>query len=127
MIPRRSKVLVIDDQPEVATLTGNLLRRVGFEVAIAKGALEAIHLAQNDEFDLVTVDIDLPGMNGFEVCAWLKQDFRFNRTPIIFVSGRVDDESRWRALNTGAADFIAKPFDPFSFISRILCHVKPNQ
>lgn len=123
--PVKAKVLIIEDQPETADTMALLLRRVGFEVATAASGLEAINLARREEFDLITLDIDLPGMNGFEVCAYLKQDARFYRTPIIFVSGRLGETDRRRGLEAGATDFIVKPFDPFTFVSRIISCVKP--
>lgn len=123
--PVKLKILVIEDQPEVATTIAILLRRVGFEVVIARSGGEGIHRAQQEKFDLIATDIDLPDMNGFEICARLKQDFRFLRTPIVFISGRLTGEDRRRAFELGAADFIFKPFDPFIFVSRILTHIKP--
>jgi DNA-binding response OmpR family regulator len=123
--PLKSKVLVIDDQPETAELVAALLRRVGYQVSSAGTGVEGIALARKEEFDLVLLDIDLPDMTGFDLCAYLKQDFRYCRTPIVFVSGRPGEESRRRCFELGAADFIAKPFDPFVFVSRIVMIVKP--
>jgi len=119
------KILVIEDQADVATTMAILLRRVDLEVAIAGSGIEGIRLARQEKFDLITMDIDLPDMSGFDVCACLKQDFRFLRTPIIFISGRSTEENRRRAFELGAADFILKPFDPFIFVSRILVRVNP--
>lgn len=125
LAPLKSKILVVEDHPEVSDLMAGLLQRVGYEVIAAHTGIEAINLARNEEFDLITMDIDLPGMNGFEVCNYLKADFRFCRTPVILVSGHLNRESRQRGLEAGAADFIAKPFDAFTFVSRIMSHVKP--
>jgi DNA-binding response OmpR family regulator len=124
-VPVRSKILVIDDHPDILILITDILQRVGFEITAAKTGAEGIRLAQNHEFDLITVDIDLPDMTGFDICAQLKQDFRFYRTPIIFVSGRPSEDDRRHGFEVGAADFIIKPFDTFVFVSRILSHVKP--
>jgi len=123
----RPKVLVVDDHPDILILIMDILQRVGFETTAAKTGDEGIRLAQNHEFDLITMDIDLPDMTGFDVCAQLKQDFRLHRTPIIFVSGRPSEEDRRRGFEAGAADFIVKPFDTFVFVSRILSHVKPTK
>ena len=122
--PVKLKVLIIEDQPEVSATMAMLLRRVSFEVTLAATGSEGIHRARREEFDLITTDVDLPDMNGFEICACLKKDFRFLRTPIIVLSGRSEEENRQRAFALGAADFIFKPFDPFIFVSRILTHIR---
>jgi len=100
-----------------------LLAEAGCETVVARTGAEGIQSAQASEFDLVILDINLPGLNGFDVCAWLRQDFRFQRTPIVFVSGRVNDEDRRRAFAL-AADFIAKPFNADYFVQKISAHVK---
>jgi len=125
--PLKSKILVIENQPDVLNAIVRLLQRVGYEVFATQTGAEGIRLARNDEFDLITVDVDLPDVSGFEVCRHLKQDFRFYRTPVIFISGRLSGEDCRRAFELGAADFIFKPFDPFIFVSQIMSHVKPAQ
>lgn len=123
--PLPSTVLVVDDQPETADLVAALLRRVGYQLATANTGAAGAALARKEEFDLVLLDIDLPDMTGFELCAYLKQDFRYCRTAIIFVSGRTGEADRRCAFELGAADFIAKPFDPFVFVARVVSCVKP--
>jgi len=73
----RPKILVVEDQVGVLTTMMLLLERAGFEVVGAQTGTDGIRLSQKAEFDLVILDINLPEKNGFEVCAWLKQDFRF--------------------------------------------------
>lgn len=120
----RPKILIVEDELEVLTAMMLLLERAGFNVFGARTGADGIRLSQKEEFDLVILDINLPGKDGFEVCAWLKQDFRFSRTPIIFASGHWNEENRRRALELGAADCIDKPFDASAFVQRILSHVK---
>ena len=120
----RPKILIVEDQSEVLTAMMLLLERAGFNVFGARTGADGIRLSQKEEFDLVILDVNLPGKDGFEVCAWLKQDFRFSRTPIIFASGHWNEENRRRALELGAADCIDKPFDASAFVQRSLSHVK---
>jgi len=122
----KSRALVVEDQPHVAAIIEGLLQRIGFDITIARTGTEAMRLARGHEFDLVTLDLDLPDISGLEVCAYLKEDFRFGRTSIIFVSGQFTAEDRRRGVEAGGADFILKPFDAYTFVSRILCHVKPK-
>ncbi|MGB7767373.1 MAG: response regulator [Verrucomicrobiia bacterium] len=123
----RPKVLIVEDQPEDLTTMMRLLERAGFCVFGVPTGAEGIRLSQKDEFDLVILDASLPGKDGFEICAWLKQDFRFSRTPIIFVSGSWNEENRRRALAQGAADCIDKPFDAPAFVQQILRHIKAQK
>ena len=120
----KPKILVVEDQPEVLTTMTLLLERAGFDVFGAQTGMDGIRLSQKQEFDLIILDVNLPEKNGFEVCAWLKQDFRFSRTPIIFASGHWNEENRRRALDLGAAELIDKPFDALAFVSRIFSHLK---
>ena len=101
-----------------------LLERAGFYVFGVQAGSEGIRLAQKEEFDLVILDVNLPDRDGFEVCAWLKQDFRFARTPIFLVSGHWNEENRRRAFELGAADCIDKPFDAAAITERIFRHVR---
>jgi len=120
----KPKILVVEDQPEILTTMMLLLERAGFEVFGARNGVDGIHLSQREEFDLVVLDVNLPQKNGFEVCAWLKRDFRFSRTPIIFTSGHWNEENRRRALELGAADLIDKPLDASRFLQTIFSHIK---
>ncbi len=119
----RPKILIVEDQPEDLTTMMMLLERAGFCVFGARTGTEGIGLLQKDEFDLVILEANLPGKDGGEIYAWLKHDFRFSRTPIIFVSGRGNEENRRCARELGAADCIDKPFDAAAFVRRISSHV----
>ena len=120
----KPKILVVEDQVEVLTATMLLLEHAGFEVVGAETGADGIRLSQNEEFDLVILDVNLPEKNGFEVCAWLKHDFRFSRTPIIFTSGHWNEENRRHALELGAADLIDKPFNASRFLQIVFSHLK---
>ena len=99
-----------------------LLTRAGCEVETARDAGQAVRLVQDGDFDLITLDIDLPGGNGFETFACLKKLPRWQNPPVIFVSGRPYDEDRHRATELGAVDYIVKPFEVTDFVFRIKSH-----
>jgi two-component system, OmpR family, copper resistance phosphate regulon response regulator CusR len=120
----KPKILIVEGQPDVLAAMRRQLEDAGFEVFAARNGVDGIHLSQNEEFDLVILDVNLPEKNGFEVCAWLKQDFRFSRTPIIFTSGHWDEETRHRALELGATDLIDQPLDALRFLQKIFSHLK---
>jgi len=120
----KANILVIEDHPDVLQTIVFLLRRAGCNVVAAQTGAEGFQLARDGDFDLITLDIDLPDMNGFEVCHSLKQDSALRDTPVVFVSGRICDTDIKHGLSLGAVDYIAKPFDALSFVSRVLSHVK---
>jgi DNA-binding response OmpR family regulator len=119
----KPKILAVEDDSQVSVVIVHLLTEAGCEVLVAYDGLDAIKRAQKEEFDLIVLDIDLPGIDGFEVCAWLKQDFRFNRTPVIFISGKDDEENSQRVFALGAVDYIKKPFDGMLFVQKIWSHL----
>jgi len=120
------KVLVVDDQMAVALMMVFLLERAGCDTQTALNAEKALRLAQTGTFDLITLDVDMPGINGFDIFMRLKQIPHLNETPIVFVSGRATIENQQHALDLGAADFIEKPFDSSDFVSRILSLVEES-
>jgi DNA-binding response OmpR family regulator len=93
-------------------------------VQTALDAKKALQLAQTQEFDLITLDVELPGTSGFEIYQRLREIPHLKGTPICFVSGRPTMENMQRAFDLGAADFIEKPFDTQDFLSRILSLVE---
>jgi putative two-component system response regulator len=93
----------------------------------AASAEQAVRLVQTADFDLITLDIDLPGGSGFEIFARFKKLPRWQNTPVVFVSGNSTIENQQRALDLGALDFISKPFEVSDFTSRILAHAIPKE
>ena len=118
------KILVVDDQMAVATMMRFLLTRAGCETQGALDAEKALRLAQTQVFDLITLDVEMPGSSGFDLFRRLKQIPRLAETPIVFVAGNASIENQQRGLDLGAADFIEKPFDTQDFLSRILSLVE---
>jgi two-component system alkaline phosphatase synthesis response regulator PhoP len=113
------KILVVEDEVSVASLMTFLLTRAGYDVQVAFRGRQALELAQREKFGLITLDVDMPGLNGFEICRELRQQDVSSQTPIVFVSGRADEASRQKAFALGASDFIEKPFPADDFICRI--------
>lgn len=113
------KVLVVEDDVPVAKLMAEVLVRVGCEVRMVTSGRQGLELATEERFDIITLDVGLPDLDGFAICQELKQRHISYQTPVIFVAARSALESRPRALELGARDFIEKPFQVDDFISRI--------
>jgi DNA-binding response OmpR family regulator len=119
----KAKILVVDDETAVVMMLVCLLTAAGYDVDAASNAEKALSLAQSKAFDLITLDVDLPGGSGFEIYRRLRQIPHLKETPIVFVSGNPTTENQQCAFELGAADFIEKPFNAPEFISRISSHV----
>jgi DNA-binding response OmpR family regulator len=120
---REIKILIVEDDIPVAMMMTFLLARAGIESEAATTGQMALRLAADGHFALITLDVDLPDISGFEICSQLKENPFFG-TPIVFVSGRSARENQQRGLEIGAVDFIAKPFSPEEFVRRLLIHIK---
>lgn len=120
----KAKILVVEDHPDVLHTMVFLLEQGGCSVVDAQTGIQGLELARNGDFDLITLDVDLPGINGLEICRHLKRDPVLRQTPVIFVSGRSCDDDIRHGFALGAVDYITKPFDALKFVSRVLSHVK---
>jgi DNA-binding response OmpR family regulator len=113
------KILVVEDDTAVASMMTYLLSRAGYAVETALTGRRGLELASSQKFDLITLDVDLPGVNGFDICWELKQRSISQRTPIIFLSGNAQEERRAKAFELGAVAFISKPFNVEDFLERV--------
>jgi DNA-binding response OmpR family regulator len=120
------KFLAVEDETPVATMMVSLLSRAGHEVKVSSTGDTGLELATAEKFDLITLDMDLPNITGFELCREFKQRHISSHTPIVFVTGRAAEERRQRAFDLGAEDLIEKPFVVPDFISRIMACAKPK-
>lgn len=118
------KILIIEDDAQVAMMMMRVLSQAGCDVLVAHTGKEGMRLAEERKFNLIALDIDLPDINGFEICTELKQRHFSRNTPIIFISGRPLDEDIRHGLEIGAVDYITKPFGMLDFVQRILAHAK---
>jgi two-component system phosphate regulon response regulator PhoB len=123
-------VLVVDDEPNIREVIRFALEGSAFRVLEAGHADEARRLIQSGEPDLILLDWMLPGRSGLELAQQLKQNSKTRTIPIIMVSARGEEEDRVRGLETGADDYIAKPFSPREMVARVnavLRRSKPDQ
>lgn len=120
----KHSILIIEDDESLATMLTILLTRSGFNVWVAPTGKEGLHLAEQYHCNLILSDIDLPDMDGFEICRRLKASSKSERLPIILMSGRHPEESEKKALELGAVDFFAKPFQTDDLVNRLTPHIK---
>lgn len=111
-----TKILLVEDDGQIASYLGELLRAEGFDTQIAGSKKEAGECLLVQAFDLVLLDVSLPDGNGFSICAEIKREYEI---PVIFLTASGDEYSVVAGLDMGADDYIAKPFRPRELISRI--------
>ena len=115
-----SKILIIEDEEAIADLEKDYLELSDFEVEIKNTGDEGLEAALNDDFDLVILDLMLPGMDGFEVCRKIREE---KNIPILMVSAKKDDIDKIRGLGLGADDYMTKPFSPSELVARVKAHM----
>jgi class 3 adenylate cyclase len=113
------KVLVAEDNPEMRQLARDILKTMGVEVITAYDGPSALDTAQTQQPDLVVLDIDMPGMNGFDVCAELKSNAVTAQIPVLMLTAQSDVEHRVHGLQVGADDYLSKPYSPRELIARV--------
>ncbi len=111
-----TKILLVEDDYQIAAYLGELLQAEGFDTQIAGSKKEASDCLLAQVFDLVLLDVSLPDGNGFSICAEIKREYEL---PVIFLTASGDEYSVVAGLDMGADDYIAKPFRPRELISRI--------
>jgi DNA-binding response OmpR family regulator len=111
------RILVVEDEPSIAFALEADLRTEGYGVTVTSTGDEALRLARDGSFDLILLDVMLPGTDGFDVCRSLRRTE--DRTPIIMLTARADEAEKVMGLELGADDYVTKPFSPRELRARI--------
>src|SRR5512139_3590533 len=114
-----AQILVVDDEPDIVELVSYNLRKEGFTVSTASDAEETLEKIGTEDFSLVLLDLMLPGMQGMELCRILKKDAKTENLPIIMLTAKVEEVDRVLGLESGADDYVTKPFSPRELIARV--------
>jgi DNA-binding response OmpR family regulator len=101
-------ILIVEDEPQIVSFLSKGLRRAGYQIRIAEDGLKALSLATSETFDLILLDVGLPGLDGISVLVEARS--QGIRTPVIVVTARSGDDDREQSLSLGANDYITKPF-----------------
>jgi len=117
-------ILVVDDTPANLGLLSSILTKEGYRVRPAPNGRLALRAAHNDPPDLILLDINMPEMDGFEVCRKLKDDVRLTSIPVLFISALTETADKVKAFNTGGLDYITKPFQAEEVLARVDTHLK---
>ena len=113
------RILVVDDDREIVRLVRAYLEQAGFYVLVAHDGETALHIIRHDRPDLVVLDLMLPDRDGWSITRIVRGDESLARTPIIMLTARVEDGDKIAGLESGADDYIPKPFNPHELVARV--------
>ncbi len=113
------KILAADDNPDNVELLKDILEQMGHKVFKALDGEKALAVARSEHPDLVILDVNMPGLSGFEVCSELKADEATANIPVIMLTALTDVEARVEGLATGADDYLTKPYSPRELMARV--------
>ncbi|MCA1903880.1 MAG: EAL domain-containing protein [Cyanobacteria bacterium KgW148] len=122
-----AKILIVDDMPDNARLLMNILSRKGFELICAYSGQMALELLQTVTPDLILLDVNMPGMSGYDLCEIIKQNRSIKDIPVIFISALHDLQNIVHGFALGGVDYITKPFQLEEVLARVNTHVSLHQ
>jgi two-component system alkaline phosphatase synthesis response regulator PhoP len=118
-LDKPKKILLIDDELDMLTVNSALLESHGYEVFLAKTGFEALEIVNRNHPDLIILDLMIPGIDGYQICGMLKRDKRYLSIPVVILSARFSEQDKKMAKEIGANDYITKPFEPKTLLSKI--------
>jgi len=114
-----AKILIVDDDFLITGLMQSLVTMEKHEAIIVNDSSEAMEVALSTEPDLITLDLMMPHLSGYDICQLLRAEPKFKQTPIIIISAKEDTQSKEMAFKLGATEYITKPFDIDHFLKTI--------
>lgn len=124
MDEQKANILIVDDNPEIQEIIRILLEGEGFETAAAADGTAAQQLLQKQDFDLIILDIMLPGINGYQTCLNLR---KISNTPVLFLSALGKDSDKILGFSSGGDDYLTKPFSYSELVSRVKALIRRYQ
>lgn len=113
------KILIVDDEPDLVELASYNLKKEGFSVSSAADGEEALQMVRGKHFDLIVLDLMLPGLHGIELCRILKNNPKTENIPVVMLTAKGEVSDKVHGLESGADDYITKPFSPKELIARV--------
>jgi len=117
-------VLIVDDVTDNIQVAMNILKEEHYNFSFAKNGESALALMQKNSFDIVLLDIMMPGIDGYEVCTRMKENPDFEDIPVIFLTAKADSDSMTRGFEVGGVDYIVKPFHADELLARVKTHLE---
>ena len=116
-------VLIVDDNPNNIQVLATIMAECGYELGIAQNAHEVYQFLEENTPELILLDVEMPDIDGYEVCSTIKADPKYKEIPIIFLTVKSETEDIVKGFDLGAVDYITKPFNRKELISRVRTHI----
>lgn len=123
-VTESANILIVDDNPDIIRLLSQLLIEKGYQVRATKESRKVLRIAASTPPDLFLLDVDMPVMNGYELCSALKMNESLQDIPVIFVSGYENPINKIQAFDVGGVDYISKPIHAGELVSRVNSHIE---
>jgi len=120
---KRNTILIVDDIPKNIELAANILQAKNYNITFATSGEAALEKVKSINFDLILLDVMMPGMDGFEVCKRLKSDPETKEIPVIFLTAKSETENVVQGFELGAVDYVTKPFSTEELLARVKTHI----
>ena len=118
------KILVVDSGADILQKTKDLLSQVGYSIVTCDTGEEALAILEKEHFDLVLLEVNMPNLNGFEVCLRIRQRFALDDLPVVFLTEKNDTDSITKGFHAGASDFIGKDEPSDILLARVNVHIR---
>lgn len=123
MTKENTKILIVDDVERNIQVLGSLLRKEGYDIGFAMNGDDALQVLEKQVYDLILLDVTMPGKNGFEVCRIIRQHERLKEIPVIFLTARTENEDVLEGFESGGQDYVTKPFKSSELLARVETHL----
>jgi DNA-binding response OmpR family regulator len=120
----QAKILIVDDEPDLVETIRFSLELEGYNVLVASNGEEGLNLARQEKPDLILLDLMLPKLDGYKVCRLLKFDERYKHIPILMLTAKTQEKDKILGKETGANEYITKPFDMDELMAKIKSYLK---
>jgi len=117
-------ILIVDDVADNIQVAMSILKEENYEFSFATSGDSALELIDNNSFDLILLDVMMPGLDGYEVCMRIRSNPETEDVPVIFVTAKSDVDSIRKGFETGAQDYIIKPFQADELLARVQTHIE---
>jgi len=114
-----TKILVAEDERDIRELVGHTLRFAGYEIVLVTNGVEAVEAVSREKPDLILLDVRMPKMSGYEACRLIKESPATSEIPVVFLSAKGRESEVEQGIESGALEYILKPFAPADLIAQI--------
>jgi DNA-binding response OmpR family regulator len=123
----QAKILIVDDEPDLVETIRFSLELEGYNVLVASNGEEGLNLARQEKPDLILLDLMLPKLDGYKVCRLLKFDERYKHIPILMLTAKTQEKDKILGKETGANEYITKPFDMDELMAKIKSYLSKQE